>query len=307
MLQENRLGNIESLQELNDVINKVVNYIVETSTEHTSSSNWYVGYEDVDNLISQEDFEKYFNLIGSELRGREEVSDLEIEGNEFSVTYYLDYCPNYQWCQGDEEVFHMSEEEWEKNYQCKAVSQPLSLTRLAEIGDKAIPFILSQFNNGLEELQKSLGMTEEELVQMKVLNDVPNLHEKEKAKPVDKGVIFEVNDPRSIVRKLHKTLGEAIKAYEDIGNIKEKTLSIILPAESKITQPVCLLQREEGSDFVTNLSDLPPIPEVYEAYTDLEGYRSGKGLDARIKKAEAQSKQQIQTEGKEKSVNIERE
>ncbi len=159
---------INSFKELNNVINDVVNDIVKVSTEHTSTSNWYVSYNDVSDLISEEDYYKYFDLIKDELQSREEVSELNItEDHEFDVTFYLDYCPNYEWCNGDEEVFHMTEEEWEENYVTKPVEQPFSMARKSDLLDYALTNIQKRLEHDPEdrilEVAELFGISVEDL------------------------------------------------------------------------------------------------------------------------------------------------
>lgn len=129
---------ITTLEELNDVVNRVVNHIVYESTQQTTTGNWITGYDDISHLISEEDYLTYFDLIANELWGREEVIDLDSSNKSFDCVYGLDYCPNLEWVPGDSEgVFNMSQEEFE-SFECKEVAQPLSLTKLAEIGNNTL-------------------------------------------------------------------------------------------------------------------------------------------------------------------------
>ena len=54
---------IDNLRELNDVVTSVANRIIEVATGNTSSGQYYVGYDDVSDLISYEDYLQYFDFI----------------------------------------------------------------------------------------------------------------------------------------------------------------------------------------------------------------------------------------------------
>ena len=152
---------IDTLQELNDVVNNVANFIVADSTQKTTTGNWIMGYDDVSHLISEEDYHIYFNLIANELWSREEVIDVDSSNKSFDCVYGLDYCPNLEWVPGDsEEVFGVTQEEFEQ-FECKEVSQPLSLTKLAEIGNNTLK---NEFYLGLLPEHKTLLGFPEELI-----------------------------------------------------------------------------------------------------------------------------------------------
>ncbi len=127
-----------SLEDLSDVITAVVNRAVEKGATSTTSGNYYMGYEAFSDLITEEDYLHYFDLIVYELQGREELLDLEVlyDSHELDCNFGLDYCPSYQFCEGDEEIFG-SFEEWEQT-PTKPVSQPLSMHRMALIGENAV-------------------------------------------------------------------------------------------------------------------------------------------------------------------------
>lgn len=149
---------ITNLEELNQVVNDVVNRIVDVSTSRTMSSNYYASYEHVSDLISEEDFLTYFDLIGAELAGREEVLDLELTPeHEFNAIY------GTAWCPGCADVH-------EEGFTVISVSQPLSMTRKAELLDNAIRNIQeSLFRGGdktLVEAAVLLGCTAEEMVKL---------------------------------------------------------------------------------------------------------------------------------------------
>lgn len=127
---------VNDLRTLNKQINDVVNYIVKTCCEETSTGNWVINYNDVSDLINAEDFDHFYSVIEEELRGRAEVLDVEPDYDGlFDINVALDYCPNYEWCPGDEEIFG-SYEEFEKR-EIKPVSQPISLTEQADKAERS--------------------------------------------------------------------------------------------------------------------------------------------------------------------------
>lgn len=103
-----------SMNEPNETIIKVADKMIEIGTEYTSGGNYIVNYDDVKELISYEDYLSSFAIIAEELDSRPEVLELDTYDEEFDMIFGLDYCPNYEWINGDEEVFGCSFEEWLK-------------------------------------------------------------------------------------------------------------------------------------------------------------------------------------------------
>lgn len=157
---------IETLSELSEVITQVVNRVVDVSTKQTSTGNWIMEYPDVMDLISEQDYYQYFELIAEELRARDEVLDLDSNDHQLDAIYGLSYCSNYEWCDGDERVFGCDRAQWERTFQPKPVSQPLSMSRMAELGEKAIAYVLKHPALSLNNLTQSIGITPSELEQL---------------------------------------------------------------------------------------------------------------------------------------------
>lgn len=107
---------IENLKELNEKVNLFVDYVVKKACESTTSGSYYVNVNEALNVagMGYDDFLEYRELIHGELFSREEVLDLDYleTEEEFDISCALDYCPNYQWTMGDEDVFDCSYEEW---------------------------------------------------------------------------------------------------------------------------------------------------------------------------------------------------
>lgn len=163
-VEDETVSEIGSLEELSEAITAVANRAVKYGAERTSGGNYIMGHDVFRDLISESDFKRYFDLIAAELEGREELLDLAVDKGayELDCNFGLAYCPNYQFCEGDEEIFG-SFEEWEK-METRPVSQPLSMRRMAEIGHEAILSTKEWFDHPEEELGASFGMTEEEML-----------------------------------------------------------------------------------------------------------------------------------------------
>ena len=106
----------KDLMELNDFVISFSNQVVREACEQTSTGQYFINVEDVldKNKWSYEDFLEYKDFIISELSSRDEILDLDFDEKElqFDVSCALAYCPHYEWCEGDEELFECSYEEW---------------------------------------------------------------------------------------------------------------------------------------------------------------------------------------------------
>lgn len=139
---------IDNLRELNDVVTSVANRIIEVATGNTSSGQYYVDYDDFSDLISHEDFLQYADFIESELYGREEILDLDRDGEEFDVNCGLAWCKNYE---------PLLEEDFSYGY--LDVRPAPSLSHLADIGRATVNHLVTKgpFANLCRE---DLGVTE---------------------------------------------------------------------------------------------------------------------------------------------------
>lgn len=104
---------------------EIANYIVKTAAENTESGNYIFHPEELCAELNLSEKE-YFEVIGyvtEELVTRKELLDLVNVGDgTIDVNIALEYCPNYVWCKGDEEIFG-SYEEFEKR-EILPVAQP---------------------------------------------------------------------------------------------------------------------------------------------------------------------------------------
>lgn len=139
---------IDNLRELSDVVTNVANRIIEVATGNTTSGQYYVDYDAFSDLISHEDYLQYADLIESELYGREEILDLDRDGEEFDVNCGLAWCKNYE---------PMPEEDIAYGY--LDVRPAPSLTHLADIGKAVVDHLVAKgpFANLYGE---DLGVTE---------------------------------------------------------------------------------------------------------------------------------------------------
>jgi len=164
---------ISDIYDLSETITKVATRIVEISTQNTTEGSWICTHDDVEDLISYEDYLQYFDFIAYELSGREEVLELEAYDEQFDASYALNYCPNYIWHEGDGEIFHMTEEEWEQSFQALPISKPLPMHRLAQIGQSVIENTLQNGDKTIGILTEGLGLSTNELTQLGI--NAPNV------------------------------------------------------------------------------------------------------------------------------------
>lgn len=159
---------ISSLEELSGAVTAIANRVIKYGAEHTASGNYIFDADHFDDLISPKDFTKYFDLIAAEVRSREELLDLTADSVrlELDCNFGLNYCPCYEWCDGDEAIFG-SYEQW-KDTPTRPVSQPLSMHRMAQIGEEAVRAVQEWFDDPMEELTGSFGISGEELDRLKV-------------------------------------------------------------------------------------------------------------------------------------------
>ena len=159
---------INNLYELNETINNIVNRIVSESVKNTSTGSWTMDHDDLADLISKEDYLMYFNFISTELKGRPEVLNLDNSDQKLNCVFTPQHCPNYEWREGDESVFKCSKEQWKRNFRAKPITQPLSMARMAEIGEAAINDTLENSDMAIDLLTECFGMSMEEIEQLQI-------------------------------------------------------------------------------------------------------------------------------------------
>lgn len=89
-------------------IKSIVDGIVKEGTENTNEGNWIVYF---DEFKDDEQFvREHSEEISDALEEREEVSDVVLTDDSFDTNFYLKYCPNYEWKEGERD-----EEDTEEN------------------------------------------------------------------------------------------------------------------------------------------------------------------------------------------------
>lgn len=152
---------ISTLAELSDAVTAVANRAIKHGAEHTGTGTYLFDADDFRDLISPEDFVRYFDLIAAEIGSRDELLDLSADGvtHKLDCNFGLAYCPSYQWCDGDEIIFG-SYEEWE-NAPTLHVSQPFSMHQMSQIGAETIDSVQKL----MDKLVNLFGISIEELKQ----------------------------------------------------------------------------------------------------------------------------------------------
>lgn len=74
----------------------VVDYIIQDGTHETTEGNWRIGFDQLNRETGfyVEGKPILQKLIAQMLSERQEVADVQIEGDSFDVCYYLDFCVN---------------------------------------------------------------------------------------------------------------------------------------------------------------------------------------------------------------------
>lgn len=93
---------------------KASNYIVRESCKNTSNGNWITYADEVASVVGVDECEivKFNRDIMEEMWKRNEVLDVYFEHGGFDVMCALAYCPEYEWCEGDQFVFDCTYGEW---------------------------------------------------------------------------------------------------------------------------------------------------------------------------------------------------
>lgn len=112
---------------MNKKVIQIANYIVKSACENTSSGSWIIYPDDISVKFNISE-DEYISLIGyviEELQTRKEILDLvDVGDGTLDLGLALNYCPNYEWREGDEIIFDCTEAEFEKRI-ILPVAQPL--------------------------------------------------------------------------------------------------------------------------------------------------------------------------------------
>lgn len=95
-----------SLVKRNQELAKAVDLIVADGTSQTTEGNWILSFAELENRTGLCVDDKPFlqEMLGDMLHDRPEVADLTIEDGQFDVLYYLDFCPNCQQEQSEQQA-----------------------------------------------------------------------------------------------------------------------------------------------------------------------------------------------------------
>jgi hypothetical protein len=132
-----RIKKIASIEDLSDTITAVVNRAVQHGTLNTTTGVYTFGpggpYKD---LIVAKDYYRFIDLIAAEISDRPEVIEVEIDSDkDIIINFGLDYCPNYEWREGDEATFGCTYQEWVMR-QTEPVSQRESIAEIARWAER---------------------------------------------------------------------------------------------------------------------------------------------------------------------------
>lgn len=126
-------------------ITAVVDYIVSTGTEKTSSGNWITSFFDIPWDMADIDFvAENADAIEERLWERDEVLDVAIAESNFDIVYGLQYCPNLEASILDERYDETEEKADALSITSNSDSHsanktPSVLSRLQEIKQSAVP------------------------------------------------------------------------------------------------------------------------------------------------------------------------
>lgn len=86
------------MADVDEKLQALVEFIIQDGTQNTSSGNWMIYFAELEEHcgLRIEECPQLQQLIGDMLRERPEVAELYTETDGFDVTYYLDYCEEYQ-------------------------------------------------------------------------------------------------------------------------------------------------------------------------------------------------------------------
>lgn len=85
-----------TLSKMNRELAEAVDFIIAEGTGQTGSGNWTLTFDELEEKTGLCVEGKPFlqETLGDMLLSRPEVADLAIDGGQFDMTYYLDFCPN---------------------------------------------------------------------------------------------------------------------------------------------------------------------------------------------------------------------
>ena len=90
--------------ELTKKLIEVADYIIKQGTTNTYEGNWIFNIDEIPtDVLGVEMLHKHLDSLRDLLFNRQEVADVEISGDTIDVVYYLDFCPNVEQEEIDED------------------------------------------------------------------------------------------------------------------------------------------------------------------------------------------------------------
>lgn len=80
---------------MNELIKRIVDFIIEDVKESTTDFQSVCFYEDIQEKFAMEIEQTIFSMVEDELNTKEEVADVIQDTDGFDVVLYTDYSPNY--------------------------------------------------------------------------------------------------------------------------------------------------------------------------------------------------------------------
>lgn len=83
--------------ELTKKLIEVADYIIKQGTTNTYEGNWIFNFDEIpSDILGVDMLHEHLDSIRNLLLNRQEVADVEISGDTIDVVYYLDFCPNVE-------------------------------------------------------------------------------------------------------------------------------------------------------------------------------------------------------------------
>ena len=219
---------INTLLELNEKIVLFANYIVKNACEETYSGSYNIELEEAceECNIDIADFTKYRRFFEDELNSREEILEINITETDIDVSCALDYCPCYEWDNGDEDIFGSFEGFMERYV--KPYSQPTE--PVCQINDSDIeeefkgsiilaPGTMTVYElnrEQLSELKQIMYIANTDDIPYEAITDIESLVSDEEVKEYYKTTLFTEDDFSVTSSKLFdKLLENARKRSND--------------------------------------------------------------------------------------------
>lgn len=101
---------------VSEVVINMADHIVSTAAQESTNGTYDFPFKEIINQTSKEWMNVHLHDVVYDLICRDEITDVHIDYADGTIQCAIDprYCPNYEWEEGDEEIFGCSKEEWEQ-------------------------------------------------------------------------------------------------------------------------------------------------------------------------------------------------